>query len=737
MLALLLFASVGLITLSWYRGKDYLWGIDANFPVNLKTYTYQYFYLWNDKALPGGADPLKLPLLVPLGLGLQAWSLLGLPFSGALFQRLLLYALVVSAEFGMYRLFRTMFGDLPQTSAIVAGIFYATSFFALLVEWSPLAFIVFEYAFFPLVLATFIRRLARGRLSDAAVVAIVWTVTVTPSYITVPLVILDWGIVWSYVLITVLLEVNRPWWRTVGFCLAAFLFWTLLNLFWIAPLAGYGSAQLSYYGPTSHTLFLLNSAPLQDAFRMVGYFGLRTTFGNSPLYPWYATFDSLPFIAIGYLLPVLSFLGLNTYRRRKEALFLALLLLVALFLAKGPNPPLGAVNERLYSITLISSGFRSTYTRFMEVVSFAYAMCLGLVIGRLAPVRTHQVVGPAVAPPRPRHLQRNIRAVAVTAVVLLVVGVYAWPLWTGAAYDTAGPTPSRRVNFPSSYLNAAAWLDAQAGSFNVVQIPYSTTNNLVSYDWDNGSSGFVGAFPLQLLTNRAFVYGPGLPAQVVGGLVNGTLDDCSYLDLLNARYVVISMDANWAWIENETTYLSPTPDQAGTWLATLSNCRLAQTFGQVLVFENLGWVPSLVRVSNDTLGFLTDRPPVALDSWNRSLSPAQEKLSPDRYAAQVTTAVPTVVFLNLAFDPHWELWVDGVRMPNSAHFPAYSYMNAWYVNATGNLSMEFVYPESILDFGAILSFASLGALLVVVAWQNPALLYRVRLWLRHNLHRKR
>lgn len=738
LLVLCIFGVIGTITFTWYHGSDYLWGIDANVPVNLKAFTYQYFYMWNDKAAPGFADPLKFPLLVPLGLLLQGWALLGLPFSGAAFQRSLLYILFVGAELGMYRLYRTMFPDLHQIGAIVAAVFYATNFFALLGEWAPLAFIVFEYAFFPLVLATFIRRCKAGRLRDAAIVALLWTLTLTPSYITVSLVLTDWGIVGLYVLFEILL--NRSgghWFRTIRFSFAVFSLWSLLNLFWIAPLAGYGSSQLANYGPSSNFLFQLNSAPLEDAFRMVGYFGLRTAFAGTLEYPWYPIFDSAPFVAIGCLLPILALLGFQLHRRRKETLFIAVLLTGGMFLVKGPNPPFGEINEALYSIPLISSAFRSTYVRFMELVSLGYAILIGMFLSHMAGLLPGLPTRDKVGQSPWKGVRRTARLAVVATLVVLVVGVYAWPLWTGTIYESAGITPSRRADFPPSYTSAADWLDAQPGIFSVLPVPYSTTNNVISYWWKNGSSGYLGVFPLQILGHRSILVGPGLPEILVTGILNGTIGDCAYLNLVNVRYIAVSLDANGPWAENETTYLAPRPGEFQGLLSNLDHCRQAQAFGPLVLYENTAWVPSTIRLSNDATGFLRDKPPLSLDSWNRSIAPNQAKESPDRYRAVVTTTGPTIAYLNLAFDPHWELWVNGVRLWDSAHFLAYGYMNAWRVNDTGALTLEFVYPEVFLDIGAYLSLGSLTAISALIAWESPLVRRAAYRWLAHRNPKKR
>ena len=51
--------------------------------------------------------------------------------------------------------------------------------------------------------------------------------------------------------------------------------------------------------------FRLNSAPLSEAVRLLGYRGLRSGYRGFPYYYWAPAYDTPLFVGIGFLMPVL------------------------------------------------------------------------------------------------------------------------------------------------------------------------------------------------------------------------------------------------------------------------------------------------------------------------------------------------------------------------------------------------------------------------------------------------
>lgn len=592
--ALLLFA-LSLTALIWFGSKDLLWTPDSNFPVNLQPSVQRYFEVWDFRSMPGSTDTRKLAFVIPWGIILGAWASVPLPYSPIIYQRELLVGLLWGSMISAYILFRVVGTQLrlepwkKRMGGILAAFLYGFNFFSMLTIWSALSYLMYGYAFLPLVLALVLRGIEKRKSTRYAVgVAIVWTLLLSPAYVTPPVAITDWAAV--LLISFVFLGVQRAQMRNIlkpltllAKILAA---WTIFNLYWLIALADLSSGELSKY-TGSQGLFVWNAARLSDAFRLAGYPGLTATYKGFPYFAW-ATWYQNPWVVLaGFLPPVLAVLAM--VRRRSPAVVaLGVLWFWAIFLVKGNFPPFGTLTDFVFGGSVLGTLYRSTYQRFM-----GYA-ALGVSI--LTPFGALELVSYLAKPsrrlPGPLRLlssSEHVRAATVCLAVALVSALYVAPVWSGSVYENVGITPSFRVSLPGYWHDLATWLDGQPGDFSVLPFPYPASTAQTILSIDNGTNGLVGLYPLIVLSRTPIAMGVGPGVDLATLLAAGSLRDSRALNILNVRYILVHMDANMPYVQGNNQWVMAPPAQLMQSLNRTSGVAFDRFFGQIAVFENMRW----------------------------------------------------------------------------------------------------------------------------------------------------
>ncbi|MEM2074271.1 MAG: hypothetical protein QXO33_06965, partial [Nitrososphaeria archaeon] len=534
-LSILAIATISLISLTWFRESDFLWSDDANFPLDIRVFINRYLYIWD--SAQGSLDPGKFAFWVPIGVLLKAYEFLGLPFSPYIFQRGLVYILVLSSSLSMYFLSHTLLKERRNRhiAALIASLLYTFNLYSLVVIWGSLAFLMFQYAFLPLVLALYIRSIDDRRgFRYAVFVAIIWTVTMTPAYITSSLVLSDWMIVILYLGYSLLTTPNTKIKLHLSyFTLCMMGSWLLLNTFWLIPLLSSLNLiviQKESISPPLH-LFEANSVAVLDGFRLTGYWGLSSAYKGSRYFPWYNIYQTPLFIALSFVLPILAALSILINRRNKHVIFFGILLLLAVFLAKGPRPPLGEINLWLFNNMILLTAFRSLYQRFIGYAVLSYSFLIGSLISSQIEIF------------RRRCLLKHISIFIILFLLLAVLGPYTSPAWTGDFYSTEGIIPSKRITIPNYYWEAAEWINNQPDEFAILPLPFPIRGGIVLW-WKNGTQGYSGIYPFLLLSSKFFLVSNKIGAFLATSIVNGSMRDAGMLSLFNIKYVVLHRDAN-------------------------------------------------------------------------------------------------------------------------------------------------------------------------------------------------
>lgn len=261
--------------------------------------------------------------------------------------------------------------------------------------------------------------------------------------------------------------------KNLGRCAGFFIGITIINLYWILPFVhsvfdkniqnvvlsnNAGTAVLNSLKPFSNIIQVL-SLHYYDALQNNFHFGVALDFLMVTLFAF-----------IVYLLFVH---GQTDFRRSKKydkvAICLAVFLAISLFLAKGPNEPLGSIFIALFKYVPLFQGFR-TYIRFSVVTFFCYIMMAGLIYQKFS---------------------NNQRITYGFSALLIIIIIYVAPHFLLLKQNRIQP-----VALPDPYVNLLQNNSTQDQT--TLDVPIYTYNQ--GYTWGDTSI-------INQLSSRYFWYG--------------------------------------------------------------------------------------------------------------------------------------------------------------------------------------------------------------------------------------
>lgn len=584
-----------IVTLTWYRGSDLIWGNDTSFPLNARL-AGNYFHI-PDVGL-GAPDVRKLPFIVPTMGVLWLWGAAGLPYDAALVQRCLVVALLVISGASIYALVRLMFRRIEKLAALGAAVFYMFNLYSLTSTWTSMSNLIFHYSLLPLVVLLWLLALRRQSIALAVVSAVVWLVSLTPAYVTTPTVLTDSLLFVSVVLTEFIGAGNRRNRLAVFKCgAAAYGTWIGLNLYWLVPLFAYSSVVTTRGLQTGvpAELYRLNSVPFDKALRLAGYWGVTGTYQGSAYYPWRSYYLDVG-VTLALVVPIvaaltfaqrlLRFPDFRVSGNERRYLVLATLLLVISIVAiTGPFAPFGNFKEWLLRETGLIGPFRSAYQRFGSYVVLGYVPLIAIGIS---------TAGHVIKGRTPRRLDSLLGTCMMIGVIALITIPPVLPLWTGSAFEPSGIIPSRRITMPSSYEDVRRVIDATPGDFTVLTFPFGKSGSVTPLRWQNGRSGYLGVEPFDLLSTKARVIGdPAAPwiAKLAQRVTRGGLEAIRALRVLDVRYVIVHRDVDRPYLHGVNSWIGTKVQPIAAALDRTRGLTRVSTEGNLDVYRVDSWQP--------------------------------------------------------------------------------------------------------------------------------------------------
>lgn len=581
---------IGLVSLTWFAKGKLVWGIDASFPLDLKSYTDQYFHIWNWKIPFTTPDSSKFPLVAPLVGLLYLVQVLHLPFSALLFQKALIYILFVFSGVSAHYLFKEVFPRANKSGSLIAGLFYMFSFYAFSC-WHALSWIIFFHAFFPLLFGLFIKGIRDNKgIKFFISLALLWTLLVTPAYITPPFVLTSFFVLFSYLIFHLSTHFNKGDIRRSFLRSLAFLgSWFCFNIFWIAPQFFFFQSEFVRRSVPGDSWGLLefNSSKMVDIFRFLGPKFLSDKYRGDLVYTWFHYYSTPLFVIIGFLITVIIFAVLLK-RQEKIINYLVVMFLFFALLLFGTNIPFGKFIFVVISKFKLDVIFRSIWQRFMPF----FVLFAGLLFAYSISDLLHWV-----------EKQKNglrWRKIAIFSVSIVFFVVYSFPFWTGKIFQPAdGLLSSEKIKIPDDYNQISQWLNNQDGAhnFNILPLPFEKMG-IAALSWNNGSDGYLGGYPLTYTTDNRYIITDTSDASIskIANQIAEQGDVSSDLQKYNIKYIIFHRDTNWSYIKRNDWFVSTDQGVIESGLTSGNNLKKVATFGKLDVYENEGWTDNLLAL---------------------------------------------------------------------------------------------------------------------------------------------
>ena len=604
-IALLIIGLVGFLSVSWFRGDYLISALDFSMPFNRIRSFLANFYSWDSRSL-GSANPRIIAFTFPVWTYFAFSEIIGLSLANT--EKILFYGIFAISGLSMYYLTTTLISTktfkFKHLAGLISGLFYMLNPYVSLniMPLRQVAYIV--YALLPLILGVFIKGLNEKRtvtsaVSVAFVMLLATSAYVDPSF--VPLTLLP--LLMYFIFFALINPEKTVLFSAFKFTLIFAITWMLLNLYWLVPDLNSYSYELeqvagaySSVGWSFQSIVQLNSAPMLGAVRLLGLWILNSGYKGDPYVIWAPAYQNVPLIAVSFLIPVLAFTPALLKPKDKHVLFFTSFAIISLLLVNGSYSTLG---NWIYSyIPLFAAFFNQPYERFGMYVTLAYAFLIGYVLAKLFDCLSSHLKQTGI-------LRRHIvRGFPIVLLLFLIVGVYAFPLWTG---DVIRPDTtvlkSNRYQIPAYYNNASDWLKADQSDFNILVLPMSKIG-YAELDWPNG--GYDGPYPAEWLFPKPVIpstrAGNGVAEQAAELIVeNSTTAAGNMLALMNVKYILFHGDTNWQYLNNNPSWIPTSAEPLQMILNYSTAFSLEKTFGQLDFYRNNYWSPMHIYTATNSI----------------------------------------------------------------------------------------------------------------------------------------
>ena len=165
---------------------------------------------------------------------------------------------------------------------------------------------------------------------------------------------------------------------TVKFILLEALLAILINLWWLPFEVESLSTFTSTLAATPLSTGLIYSgANIMEVVRLLGFWSFETSAKTLGTHP--NLYYTNPFIVIfSFVIPILAFSALLIKPKKKSVLFFTFVAVIAIFFAKGPNPPFGGLFSWLLQNNILYTKIILDNTWALIVLSLSYSYLISV-----------------------------------------------------------------------------------------------------------------------------------------------------------------------------------------------------------------------------------------------------------------------------------------------------------------------------------------------------------------------
>lgn len=556
LLYIVVIASVGLITLVWFKHNLLIDGGDFDFPLSPLNIFNRYYQLWDYRINTGQPGIRNIPQLFPYQLFLVLTRLIGISLITS--QKILFYLIFTSFGLSMYYLVTTLTKN--RIVALAAAFFYMLNPFARIFIWHQLFLNFFLYAFFPLMLAFYIRGLKERSFRYIFGFCLV-SLLVNPTFANPTFIAVLWFPLLLYLLyyISIHRRDKNEIFQATRFTAFILGFWVIINLWWLLLFVGsvaqeFGRASQEVIGFTNIDVLRQNSldSGFLTVFRLLGHWAINCEHMGDHYYSWAQIYTSNFFIFLSFLTPFLGF-SLLVFKRtqRDPVLYFALLSLIGLWLVKGAHSPFGGSYVWAFGKFPLLGAFRNHYEKLGILVVLGYSFLIG---GALNSIYSYL---------RARWKASKVVAVSVLALLfVLLFGVNEWPFWRGEVISSGGRfLVSMHIKIPEYYWKTGYWLKGEREDFRILSLPRTSLYG-IRLAWE---SGYSGADLTWHLLDKPIIFsdiGNDVSKRVYDSLDKNSSDHIKdIVRLLNVGYVLVHNDIDQEYTNLDLEKLRETLEQ--------------------------------------------------------------------------------------------------------------------------------------------------------------------------------
>lgn len=558
--------------------------------------------------------------------------------------------------------------------------------------------------------------------------------TVSPIYI----------ILFLYLIFFLLVE-RKNIGSTVKFAFISLFFLITINFWWLLPTILSTFNVLGGVKIAASSISFLTSSDLVEAFRFLGFWAWKAAYEGMPNFPYAQNYDKLPLVLLTYLIPAFSLI-IFFRKRKKETVFLGMLVVLGLFLIKGILPPFGKIYSILFRYLPGFWIFREPYYKFTLITVFAFSCLLGLsFIFLVTELEKNKFF-------LTKEKLKTKKIFFVWFLIFSTILINSYPFLTGEVIWDRNYKTMRSIyaQVPDYWVDTKLWFkEKNVKNERVLILPKSPYGH--AYKWKSGI-GTSGPVAHVLLEEPIVFYSssPALKSEEIINEVYASLGKernerfLNLLSMLNIRYLLQHNDLDY---ENSLSGPTFSPNEVKEILANYPEISKIKTFGELdiyevkepyrqekffgagnIIFSNIDFKDWL---GDEVFPLVKNSAVFSIDAFSEDQKTKTQKLTeftdqqlpkiiwekqdPTEYKLKITgNDKPFILVFSESYDSRWQAFVNDDRISDTNHFLVNGYANAWLVDKEGNYDMEISYSlQKKFDFSWYVSAITLISGIVV------------------------
>lgn len=455
----------------------------------------------------------------------------------------LIQALFINFSFfisglGVYLLVGELFPNLSKKSRLLSAFFYLFNPISLVNVWTRFLYnYMFFMALLPIALFLFLKGISSKDYRFAILTSLA-TVFFSYSLTSTVFNFLLWFVLILAFCFSFFCDKKDFFFYIKYFFLTLFSF-LFFNSWWLGQLlsflysSGYKVAVMEFFTQAGNIGTLVTLSGILGKLSEIFRFSHKTFFSKGP---WWAKIYNLPpIVFLEFLISGIVFWTIFKYKRIRNILFCGILFLLAAFLMKGSEPPLGYIFQLAFEKLSILQVFRNPFEKFGFLFSLASSLIFAFGIEKITLLLKNRIYK---------------KFVLFTALFTVLV-VWGFPFLTGLVFTSNEGTSDDKladyeVKVPSYYKDANNWLTEENPEFRFVSLPID--GEPINYSWEKPYRGV--ELSTTLFKNPNISLNTSIPYynKVVSELDWIFLNNHNFeevLNVLDARYVINRFDIDW------------------------------------------------------------------------------------------------------------------------------------------------------------------------------------------------